>query len=81
MENGADFVIHESQAWYEEIMMNCEYCFKKGIPYVVSFICTNEGKLYSGEHVKQVIKDVQKFKPLAISFNCILHNVFDQVMK
>jgi hypothetical protein len=39
-------------------MINCEYAFKKNIPFVISIMCTKEGKLYSGESISKVIEDV-----------------------
>jgi methionine synthase I (cobalamin-dependent) len=80
MENGADFILNETQSHFDEIKIICQYCNKNKIPFIISLYFTNELKLLSGEKVFDAITFINDFAPLCISFNCITNSLFNKFL-
>lgn len=79
--NGVDFILNETQSHLDEIMIICEYCTSKEIPYVLSIYFENPDTILSGENVNDVVNIVMEHNPLAIGFNCLAPDIFDIYMK
>lgn len=79
--SGCDFILNETQSHLDEIKFISQYCFRKKIPYVISFFFTKELKLLSGENLFDVIKLISDYEPLAIGFNCIMPKIFRKTLK
>lgn len=80
-ENGCHFILNETQSHYDEIKIICEFCSKNRIPFVVSLYFDEELKILSGESLTDVIKFIQNFSPLAISFNCISNSILNDFIR
>ena len=71
MENGADFILNETQSHFDEIKIICSYCHKENIPFGLSIYFKQYDKLLSGENLFDTINYIADNNPLFISFNCI----------
>jgi methionine synthase I (cobalamin-dependent) len=71
MDNGADFILNETQSHFDEIKIICEYCANNDIPFVMSIYLDENLKLLSGEAPAEVIRFIRDYGPLAMGFNCI----------
>jgi len=80
MKSGCDFVINETFGHLREIEIVCDICQKNNIPQVMSLYCDENLKLLSGEPLKEVLEIVQKYKPLAVSFNCIKYSTMRKIL-
>jgi len=88
MENGAHFILNETQSHPDEIGIISEYCSKNEIPFIVSlFINENQPSrqegltLLSGEKIEEIINFILDYNPLAIGFNCIQPSTFNKLLK
>ena len=80
MKSGCDFILNETFGHLREIEIVCDICHKNNIPQVMSLYCDESLRMLSGEHVKEVIEVVKKYKPLAISFNCIKYSTMRKIL-
>ena len=71
MENGADFILNETQSHFDEIKIICSYCYKENIPFGLSLYFNEYDKILSGENLSDVIDFIKDNNPLFISFNCV----------
>ncbi len=71
IDNGADFILNETQSHIDEIKIICKYCLKNSIPYVVSIYLDENLRLLSGEAPDEAIRFIRDHEPLAIGLNCI----------
>ena len=78
--NGVDFILNETLGFYREIIIICKICSSKSIPFIISFYCDSELKLLSGEKLIDVVEEVKKYKPMAISFNCIKYSTLTKII-
>ena len=81
IDNGADFILNETQSHFDEIRIICEYCTKNSIPYVVSIYLDENLRLLSGESPAEAIRFICEHEPLAIGLNCISPAQFNAVKK
>jgi len=79
-ENNVDFILNETQSHFDEIKLICEYCNKNVFPFVISLFSLNGSELLDESNIKDTIKFILKFNPLAISFNCISSSVFFKII-
>lgn len=79
MKNECDFILNETQSHFDEIKIICDYCSENKIPFVLSLFITEKLRVLSGEKVQEVIKFILDRNPLAIGFNCIIPNVFENL--
>ena len=80
LESEVDIIWNETFSHLDEIKIVCEYCSKKNIPYVVNLFLNAELKILSGEPVKEVLKILKYYNPLAIGINCISPKVFENLL-
>ncbi len=79
-DNGCNIVLNETQSHFDEIKIICEFCSKNQIPFVVSLYFDENLKILSGENLIDIIKFIQNFNPLAISFNCISNSLLNNFL-
>jgi len=79
--NDVNFILNETISHLDEIEIICNFCNDNKIPYVISLYFTSMGKILSGENVSNIINDIKQYGPLAISYNCISKNSFNNVIK
>lgn len=78
---GCDFILNETFGHLREIEIVCDICQKKNIPQVISLYCDENLRMLSGEPLQEVIDIVKKYKPLAISFNCIKYSTMKKILR
>jgi methionine synthase I (cobalamin-dependent) len=76
VESGVDIVLNETQGHLDEIELICRYCSDNDILFIISLFFTENGKLLSGEDIREVVNFVKQFSPFAIGFNCIFPETF-----
>ena len=81
IDSGVDFILNETFSHLDEIMLVCEYCSAKNIPYIISLYLNDELCLLSGETLEEVLSLIKEHKPLAIGLNCISPEHFDKAFK
>lgn len=81
MESGCDFIMNETQSHFDEIKFISKYCGDNHIPFVMNFFFVDKPKLLSGENLTDAIEYVLKYHPLAIGFNCITFEAFEEAVK
>ena len=79
--NGVDFILNETFSHLDEIMLVCDYCSSKNIPYIISLYLTDELRLLSGETLEDSLNLIKEHNPLAIGLNCISPEHFDKAFK
>lgn len=79
MINGCSFILNETQSHFDEIKIICDYCHNKNIPFILSLFVKRNLTILSGENLYEVLKFVLDRNPLAIGFNCIKSEVFDNI--
>ncbi len=80
-ESGCDFILNETQSHMDEIEIICRFCSENQIPYVLSLYFLSNLKLLSGEPVTEAVEFISAFNPMAISFNCIPPENFENLIK
>jgi len=81
IDNGVDFILNETFSHLDEIMLVCEYCSSKNIPYIICLYLTDELCLLSGETLEDVLNIIGEHNPLAIGLNCISPEHFEKAFK
>lgn len=71
-ENGAHFILNETQSHFDEINIISEYCDRNEIPYVMNIFFGKDFKILSGEKLPEVLNYLNDTASLAVGFNCIL---------
>jgi homocysteine S-methyltransferase len=79
--NGVDFIINETFSHLDEIILVCEYCLSKNIPYVISLYLNDELLLLSGETLEDTLNLIKEHNPSAIGLNCISPEHFEKAFK
>lgn len=81
MENGAHFILNETQSHFDEIKIICEHCAKNDIPYVMSLFLNENLTLLSGENFDDAVKLISDYNPLGIGVNCVYPNLFMKLLE
>lgn len=81
MVNGCDFILNETQSHLDEVIIISKYCSKNKIPYIMSIFFDEKFKILSGERIGQVLKIIDEYAPVSISFNCIPPLLFKEYIK
>jgi len=81
IDNGVDFILNETFGHLDEIMIVCNYCSSKNIPYIISLYLTDELSLLSGETLEDTLNFIKEHNPLAIGLNCISLEHFEKTFK
>ncbi len=79
-EGGADFLLLETMGTIREAAAACKAAAATGKEVVVSFLCNEQGDLYSGEPLQDAIAAVKPFSPTALSINCVSPRVIDKAL-
>jgi S-methylmethionine-dependent homocysteine/selenocysteine methylase len=79
--SGVDFILNETQSHFDEIKIICEHCNANKIPFMISLFVTADGKLLSGELLKDVLKFIVGYNPIAVGVNCIYPKVFNGIIQ
>ncbi len=79
-ENGVDFILNETLSHKDEIIFTAQYCNNNKIPFITSLFFNNDLTLLSGEKLIDIIKELQSYNPILISFNCISLNSFENLV-
>jgi homocysteine S-methyltransferase len=69
-DGGADVIWIETMNTIKETLAALEAAQNANMETVVSFVCTPEGDLFSGEKIEDAIAAIEKYNPLAILTNC-----------
>jgi methionine synthase I (cobalamin-dependent) len=80
MENGANFILNETQSHFDEIKIICSYCYKENIPFGLSIYFKQYDKILSGENLSDIINFITDNNPLFISFNCTGFGVLSKLL-
>lgn len=80
MDGGVDFILNETFSQFKEVEIVSQLCNKEGIPYVMSLYCDDNLKLLSGETVAETIEMIEKYNPMAISFNCVKYSTMRKIL-
>lgn len=70
LSGGSDFLLLETIGTVREAVAVCRAAREAGKEFVISFLCREEGSLYSGEPLEAAVELVAPFGPAAISVNC-----------
>lgn len=70
-EGGVDFILVETVNTIREAYVACKAAKDTGKEVVVSFVCDNEGRLLSGESLRDAIVTVAQLSPAMFSINCV----------
>lgn len=81
IDNDVHFILNETQSHVDEIKIICQHCNKNSIPYVISLYLDDNLNLLSGESVEYVLTFLQDYNPMAIGFNCISTEVFQNLIR
>ncbi len=78
MENGAHFILNETQSHLDEIKIIGIYCSRNDIPFVISLFVDENLHLLSGENLISAVNVIKDFNPLAIGINCVRPKTFEK---
>lgn len=70
LEAGADLVLAETMNCAREAAACAEACRALGAPFLVSFACTDGGRLLSGEALSEGLAALAPYEPLGVLVNC-----------
>jgi len=68
---GADFLLIETMGTAREAYAAAEAARATGLEFVISFLCTPQGALYSGEPLAGAVDRIVPLRPAAFSVNCV----------
>ncbi len=69
-EGGVDFILIETMNCVRETVAAAEAASETGLPFAVSFVCSREGELLSGEPVGDALALIARWRPLFAAVNC-----------
>jgi S-methylmethionine-dependent homocysteine/selenocysteine methylase len=69
-EAGADFLLIETMMSIREARVAAEAARATGLEFVVSFVCSGDGKLLSGESLVEAVRAIEPFAPTMFAINC-----------
>ncbi|MBI4491387.1 MAG: homocysteine S-methyltransferase family protein [Chloroflexi bacterium] len=67
---GCDLMLVETVNSIGEAVAAAEACRAVGIPFWVSFVCDQQGKLFTGETLEQAARALDPLEPGAVLLNC-----------
>lgn len=77
-----DFLLIETVYDYKNLKIALEEALKfKGKPIVISFTCNNQGKIYSGEKIEKIIKEIDRDEIIGYGLNCVGGNFFIEQLR
>lgn len=69
---GVDLLLVETMTMVREAVAAVRAAKQTGLPFVVSFVCTRDGNLLSGEPLAAAVRAIEPLEPAAIMVNCVL---------
>ncbi len=69
---GVDLVLVETMNVVHEAVAACQAARQTGLPFIVSFVCTRDGRLLGGELLTDAVRAIEPLQPAAIMVNCVL---------
>ena len=81
MNNGVGFILNETLSHLDEIIIVCNYCSSKNIPYIISLYLNGDLRLLSGETLEDTLNLIKEYNPLAIGINCISPEHFEKAFE
>lgn len=69
--SGADFILLETQLTIREARIAAQAAAETGLPFGVSFVCTAQGSLLSGESLLDAFAAIVPLNPAAFLVNCV----------
>jgi len=60
VDNGVDFIFNETFSHLDEIMLVCDYCSSKNIPYIISLYLNDDLRLLSGETLEDTLNFIRE---------------------
>lgn len=69
-DGGVDFIFLETMNSIRETEAALAAAAKTNLPVAISFVCTKEGRLLSGEILEKALEIVMPFRPLFVATNC-----------
>lgn len=79
IDNGADFILNETQSHFDEIKIIVKYCSENSIPWVLSLYTADGKTLLSGEKLSYAAEFISDHAPLALGINCINMDLFSGI--
>lgn len=80
---GVDFLLIETMNTIREAQAAAQAAQDTGLPFVISFVCTELGDLYSGENLIVAVRALEPYSPSIFSVNCIsashIHTAFSSL--
>ena len=80
-EAGADFLLLETMGTVREALAAAAAARATGLEFVVSFLCTPEGALYSSEPLSDAVRRIAPLHPAAFSINCVSARVIEKPLE
>ena len=77
---GVDLILVETQNTVHEAVAATEAAMETALPVFVSFVCGLDGRLLSGETLKEAVAAVRPFHPAAVLVNCLPASVVRQAL-
>ncbi len=77
---GVDLLLVETISTIREAEAAAEAAAATGLPFGVSFICKNDGKMFSGEDLADAVKAVQPHHPNFLGINCSAAPTLDRAL-
>jgi len=68
---GADMLLAETMMTVREAVAAAAACAATGKEFAVSFVCTRDGALLSGESLEEAVDVLRPHEPAAIMINCV----------
>ncbi|HPN39211.1 MAG TPA: homocysteine S-methyltransferase family protein [Melioribacteraceae bacterium] len=78
-ENGVDFILNETIGHFDEIGIIAKFCSDNNIPFIISLYTETGETILSGHSIEEIIKFIIYYKPMALSFNCVSHEIFKKI--
>lgn len=76
MTAGVDFILLETFGHWDEADIASEWCEQGSIPYAISFYCTPDMRLLSGENLECVFNQYKSSNALSAGVNCVPPSLF-----
>jgi len=67
---GVDLILIETMNTVREAQAAARAARDTGLPFVVSFVCRTDGRLFSGESVAEAARSLERFGPAMLGINC-----------
>jgi homocysteine S-methyltransferase len=77
---GADILLVETMNTTREAAAAAAAAKATGLEFIVSFLCRNDGSLFSGESLLDAVRAIVPFGPAALSVNCVSPRFLDAPM-